>query len=160
MSFSPATSAGPFLPISEVFPEDADEFLVKLTNLYTQIAICVNAREIGVYSVTQSITGSFYPNPTNPSQMLPSYRKIFVFGAIPAGTEVDIPHGLTGTFFLIALTGSCQTDNPDQRPLPYPGDHGTDSVTLFIDSVDLVIANGTDGPNLNYGLVELEYIYI
>jgi hypothetical protein len=149
----------PFLRTSRAFPEDAAQLPVELTRAYVDIAGKVNTRTIGVYAVNHpAITGN---NFFFSSQRNQSFRQLYSFGAIAKGTSLSIKHGITSLTQFISITGTCITDFPDYRPLPYVSNtNATDQIVLRVDtaSASIVISNGATSANIISGLVILEWV--
>ena len=77
MTFLPSNSASPFLPTTQVFPEDLSQRLIVLTDNYTAVAQSVNQREIGTYETVEQLNGQQFFNTTNPERKRFAYRKVF-----------------------------------------------------------------------------------
>lgn len=81
-------NATPYLRTSRSFPEDLHEISIEINKAYLDIALSVNARTIGLFSLNKpTITGEswFYDN----NQKHQGLRKIFTFTSF-----ANIPHSL------------------------------------------------------------------
>jgi hypothetical protein len=123
-----------YLPTSRIFPEDLPELSIEVNRSYIDIANAVNNRTISIFPVNvPALTGeSWYVN--NGRQQ--TFREVYQFGAISAGTELDIPTNITGFVRFTRMYGNVITTNgssglPDYRPLPYV-DPGTLSTSMSI----------------------------
>lgn len=85
-------SDNPFLVQTEVFPENDEQFLIRLTEVYQDIATKTNYREISNYTFEESPNGQQYPgsNPQNPRL---GYRKIIDVGPLVIGAN-SYAHGI------------------------------------------------------------------
>ena len=92
-TYLPSNSKTAFLNTTEVFPEDFSQFLIKLTNLYTDIANAVNLREIAQYDLIEFITGEQWFTTGNAQVKRSTFRKVYSIGSIAAGATLNTPHG-------------------------------------------------------------------
>ena len=161
MSYGPTNTRSSFLSVSEVFPLDPKEQIIKLSNLHTNIANAVNTREISVYQDgTQTPTGQQFILPGVGLQQGVAYRKTFTFGAIAAGATLNIAHGLTNLSSVIHWKGGVVTAVPDYRPLPYVSSTVvTNQVAVLVTAANIVITNGATAPNILNGMIMIEYLY-
>ena len=158
MTYAPINTRNAFLPTSEAFSGDQQQFLVKLPAVYTNIANAVNVREIALHEDGQQIlTGNQYSIPGNTSTKRYSFRKTFYFGAIPANTDFHIAHGLTGVVQYTKIYGTYKTAT-DFRPLPYVSINAADrQVSLRVDATDIHVHTGLNARPIVSGIVEIEY---
>jgi hypothetical protein len=93
-------SDNPFLIQTEVFPEDIGQLVIRLTQIYQDIAQKANLREISNYTFEENPNGQQYPAVTaapatgtvqNPRN---AYRKTINITALAAGAN-SFPHGIT-----------------------------------------------------------------
>lgn len=146
------------------FPrEDLGHLSRQVDQAYIDIAGKVNQRIIGTFAQNiQTITGEkWYLNGSaTPQQTL---RQVYSFGSITAGTELDIPTGITNFVQFTRIYGTVTTSVPDWRPLPYV-DPGTPStgIALLVGTVagqqQIRIAVGATSPNITNGVVILEWL--
>jgi hypothetical protein len=88
-----------------------------MNKTYIDIANAVNNRTISIFPANRSaITGEswFIKN-----QRQQSFRQIYPFGAISAGSELDIPIDISNFTMFTRIYGTVITTTPDYRPLPY-----------------------------------------
>jgi hypothetical protein len=158
MTFSPSNSLTAFLPTYQYFTPDQEQFLITMTNLYSLIANSINIRQIGIYSVVESLTGQQFSNPTNANVTKFTYRTIFYFGVINAGATLSFVHNLTFTELTHAY-GTCITTVIDYRPIPYAsGTVVTNQIELQVTPTNIVIINGATAPDISSGIIVLEYL--
>lgn len=109
----------PYLRTSRQFPEDLKQLSIEVNKSYIDTATAVNNRTIGIFPTNRpAITGeSWYFS----SQRQQTLRQIYPFGAIAAGTELDIPHGLDldNVVRFTRIYATVTTTTPDYRPIPY-----------------------------------------
>jgi len=163
MTFLPSNSLSPFLPTSQVFPEDEVQRLIVHNDIYTNVAIAVNQREIGVYETVEAITGQQFFNPTNAQQKRLTYRRLYVIGAIAAGATLTTAHGITGfstlTFTRISGTAITAAGTFNKVPIPYASATLiTDQIQIDADDTNFRIINGATASNIASGIVILEYL--
>ncbi len=162
MSSLPSNSQGPFLPTSQVFPEDESQRLIVLTDNYISIAQGVNQREIGTYETVEQLNGQQFFNLTTPEKKRFAYRKVFSIGAIAAGATSVTAHGITGvnsTTVFTHIYGTCVTDVVDNRPIPYADVTSvTEQIEINIDGTNINIINGAAAPAITFAIIILEYL--
>ena len=76
----------PFLAQTEVFPENDEQFLIRLTEIYQDIATKTNYREISNYFFEESPNGQQYPG-TNPQNPRLGYRIVVDVGPLVLGAN-------------------------------------------------------------------------
>lgn len=126
MSSQTPTIRTPFLITSKQFSTDSKVLQHQLIKSYTEIALAVNNRTIGIYDKFETITGNQFYNDDEPSKRRQSLRRVYSI----VGTMADplpsplttIPHEITieDTFQLFQIYGAAQ--DPDLTnfvPLPY-----------------------------------------
>jgi hypothetical protein len=161
MTFGPTDSQAAFLSNYEVFPTDNDNHLqIKLSSLHSDIANCINIREIGLYQDDQELlTGQQFSIPGNNQKKNFAFRKIFYFGAIASGATLSTNHNITGFTQFTNIYGTIITDAVDYRPIPYVSVAViTDQVAVRITATQYVIANGATAPAITSGILVLEYL--
>ena len=160
MTYAPQNTLSVFLPTTEVFPEDNEQFLNKLTHVYTKIAQFTNAKEIGYYDLVEQVNGKQFFDPANAQRKRTNFRKVFSFDTIGTGATLNIPHGLTGVSIYTRIYGSCLTSTPDYRPIPFVSTAAiANQVSIRVAGANIVITNGGTAPNITSGIAVLEYLY-
>lgn len=158
MTFNPVDTRNAFLNTSQYFSPQSDQFLITMENLYTQIANAVNIRQLGQFSVRETLTGQQFSEVANANATKYSFRSIFYFGPIAAGATLSFAHNLT----FVQLThayGTCITDVVDYRPIPYASATLiTNQIELQVTATNIVIINGATAPNITSGIIVLEYL--
>lgn len=153
----------PYLRTSRQFPVDKPKLEIELNKSYIDIAGAVNLRTIGIFPKNNpAVTGESWYFTTSRQQTL---RKIYPFGAIAAGTELDIPVLYNNFESFTKIYGTCITDVVDYRPLPYVDSAiVTDQIGLIVGTVgappilQIRIIVGATSPNVTSGVVVLEFL--
>lgn len=162
MSFAPTNSLSPFLPTTQVFPEDESQRLIVLTTNYTEIAHGINQREIGTYETVEQLNGQQFFNTTSPEKKRFAYRKVFSIGAIAAGATSVTAHGITGvnsTTVFTHIYGTAVTNVIDNRPIPYADATAvTEQIEINVNTTNITIINGAVAPPITSAIVILEYL--
>lgn len=160
-SYAGQNAPDSFLPTSEVFPEDNEQFLTRLNTIYTDIAKQTNCREIARYENTETLTGQQFYDPINAQARNYSYRKVFFFGAIVSGATLNIAHGITGQTLFTYIGGGINDNTPFYKPLPYVSMANLGfQVDVKLDVTNIIIVNGVAGlaPDITKGVIVLEYL--
>lgn len=141
----------PFLITSKQFSIDSEELQHQLIKSYTEIALAVNTRTIGIYDKFETITGNQYYNDDNPQKRRQSYRRIYSI----TGTATDplptpvitIPHEISilDTFELFQIYGKAQNNTRTFFvPIPYINLANADgNIGLDMDDVNINIRTTT-----------------
>lgn len=126
-----------YLRTTRDFPVDIHQLCVELTKSYIDIAAAVNKRTIGEFPTNKpAITGETWFINNTQQQTL---RKIYRFGAISAGTELDIPININGFTEFTRIYGTVVTAT-DYRPLPYS------DITSIMTNVAILVGPGSVPP--------------
>lgn len=163
MTYGPDNSKAAFLSTYEVFPtDDENQLQVKMSNLHTDIANCVNIREIGLYEQnTELLTGQQYSYPGTNQTKNYVFRKVFYFGAIAPGATLTVAHGINEFTVFTNIYGTIIVNIPEFRPLPYvSATLITDQVGVSVTPINYVITNGATAPAITSGTLVLEYLKI
>jgi len=162
MTFLPSNSQSPFLPTTQVFPEELSERLIVLTDNYTALAQSINQREIGTFETVEQLNGQQFFNTTDPERKRFAYRKVFAIGAIAQGATSTTAHGITGvnaTTIFTHIYGTCVTDVVDNRPIPYADVTAVnEQIEINVDATNINLLNGAAAPAITSALVVLEYL--
>lgn len=162
MSSLPTNSRSPYLPTSQVFPEDTSQRLIVLTENYISLSQAINQREIGSYETVELLNGQQFFNTINPEKKRFAYRKVFSIGAIAQGATSTTAHSIAGVNTITVFThiyGTCVTDVIDNRPIPYASATlVTDQIEINIDATNINIVNGATAPAITSAIIVLEYL--
>ena len=129
-----------------------------MNEIYQKIARASNAKEIAIYEESELVTGQRFPGAT-PQVKRTGYRKVFLFGAIAAGSALNIAHNITGITEITKLYGSCVTNVVDYRPIPYVDVTAvTNQISILLSGLNIIVSNGATAPNVTLGMVICEYL--
>ena len=162
-------TAVPYLPTTQSFPKEMPALQSVLSKRDTDIAQAINTRSIGIYNQLQTATGNkYYINTpaenTTPVQYRQSFRQVFPFGAIAAGTNITINHGISGITQIVSWLGSCVTDasiitNAKYEPIPFTSTSNVNQqVMIYANDMIITIINGSGNNNILNGTITLEYL--
>lgn len=159
MTFDPANSQAPYLQTSIYFPEEFEEFRVKFLEVFRSISNTVNSRQIGLFDLTEFITGEQWFILGNAQVKRTTFRKVFSIGAIGAGVTLNTAHGLTGVTAYTHIYGTAVTAFPDFRPIPYASVTAVNQqIEIRVDATNIIISNGAAAPNITSAIVVLEML--
>lgn len=146
----------PFLPNSRVFPEDLEQLSFEVNKTYVDTANCVNSRTIGIFTTNKASVNGENWFLTNQKQQ--ALRQVFSFGTVAAGASLSIPYQLNGLSQFCKIYGTCITNTPDYRPLPYASVTANANVELKVTPSNIVISVGAASPNVTSGIIILEWL--
>lgn len=156
-TFTPANALGPFLPQSQVFPEDYNQLIIKLTKFYTDVANTVNVREIAFYDLTETVTGQQWFSPNNSQRKRQTFRKIVPFtNPLAAGANTQA-HGIAITpSFVFTLISATLIRPAPFLAVPIPqGGANTSSIEVDATNITITIPAAYAGFN---AVTILEYL--
>jgi hypothetical protein len=160
MTFNaPTNTASPYLPTTMFIPDDFEEFRVKFMAAYTNIANTINARQIALFDLVETLSGEQWFIAGNTQQKRQTFRKVFNIGSIATGATLNTAHGLTGVVAYTHIYGTCVTDAPDFKPIPYVSATTLNTqISIRVDATNIIIVNGAGAANITSALVILEYL--
>jgi hypothetical protein len=140
------------------FAKDFDQFLLQFSAIYQKLAMSANAKDIGNYENVEILNGQQYFGAT-PQQKVSVYRKCFTLGAIPVGGNSTFAHGVDVIARITRLYGTCITNVPDDRPIPFL-DVGviTNQISIVRNGLNIIVTNGATAPAIVSGQVVMEYL--
>jgi hypothetical protein len=169
-SFLPTTSVW---DVSQLYAVDVKspefkELLVRLYQNINNIALALNGKDAGYYSLLEFINGQlFFPNPLLDSStqanpiFRPVTRLVVNFGGLPNAGLKSVPHGIAinnnYTFTRIYATAS-DTVGHTYIPIPYASPVLANNIELYVDTVNVNIVTGSNRTNFDECYVILEYI--
>ncbi len=152
-----------YLRTSRQFPNEIKQLGIELDRSYIDIANAVNNRMIGIFpSNAPAVTGETWFLRDSPRQQ--TFRKIYSFGPIAPGTELDIPIDITTGFVLFTrIYATVITTVIDYRPIPYVDPSGgTAGMTILVGPVagqlQIRIVLGATAAPVTSGIAVLEYL--
>ena len=158
MTFLPSNSQGLFLDPTLIIPDDEvdKQYLVK--DRYTQIADCVNIREVGSYQLVEVETGLEYFTPGNPQKVREGWRKVIQVGTVTGGAPgTTVNHGINDLTTLVKWEG-WGDDGTNFYVLPYVDAAGTGNVSIDVTATQVTVTSGATGPTLPNVYVVLDYL--
>lgn len=163
MTFSPANSEAPYLPVYLKFEENGQHLYSQISTMYSAIAYRLNNREIALYPFYEVLTGQKWTDSNNTQIYKETFRQVFSIGALAAGATLTTAHGITGfstlTFTYIGGTVITDAGTFNKRSLPYASATlVTDQIQLDADDTNFRIINGATAPNITSGILVLEYL--
>lgn len=160
MTSGPINSLGLFLPTNVTFSEDQQQFLIQITNVYSQIARFINLREVSLYNLQEAQTGQQWFS-SNVQQNKGGYRTVINFGALPNNSTKSVPHGIsiTPSTVFTHIYGTGSSSNTAFIPIPYVNvATPTDGVAIIVGTTNVSITT-TTANWVNYNaVVVLEYL--
>lgn len=152
MSFQPANTQGPFLPINQTFSTDEEQRLIQMTLRDRDITRNVNIRDIAIYDLTQSPDGQQWFTAGNPQVKRGGFRQVYTFTSTG-----NVAHNITGITLCNAYGE--YTDGTNFYGLIYASSVAiAGQVTFYISPTNIVIQAGAGAPAFTSGIVVLEYL--
>lgn len=170
---------GMFVPTTPVFDvqslkgKDLDspefiQFMVALTQRINLISIQLNAKDIGLYQLTEILNGQqFFPNPAlssttsqSPTQRA-GLRTVVNFGALPNAATKSVPHGIGLDATAIGTLISCTATNPGNSFIDIPYSSVTNinlNIEMTIDMTNVNITTASNYSAYTICLIVFEYI--
>lgn len=144
----------PYLKVQRKFPVIPQALSVELESAYSDIASCVNNREIALFAEGQNINnGKTY---TLSSGKYAGFQRIYRITATG-----NTPHSLKlGNIFSFTSIAGTFTDGTNIYPLPYVNSvSATNQISLSLTSTNIVITpGGGTPPTFVSGVVILEWM--
>lgn len=143
----------PYLETTRKFTQDPVLLENVLSKTYVDTANAVNARVIGIFELSPSITGEkwFSNNPSNIQTKRQTQRIVYQF------TGSTFNHGLTGVTAYTRIYGTF-TDGTYWYPLPYVDPTAANQIGVKVSATQVVITAGGSAPTVSSGFVVLEYL--
>lgn len=173
MSSSTEINTDSLIPENYIFPEgDPEEYDITLRQYLNNIATAVNAKESGLYTDEEVLTGQkFYPVYSTDRESnffyRDVYRKVIDFGALPNNTTKNVAHGISTTkdYSMVHMYGSAtKTNAVFQEAIPIPFVNvpvPAQGVELKMDATNIKITTKLGNFNLyNRCFIVVEYIKI
>lgn len=162
MTFAPPNTYGnTYLPVYRNYEADQNALPQLLARDYFTIAYSLNAKTNGVFEQIETQNGEqFFTEEDNQARKRYVFRKCYAFDAIAAGATLSILTEIQPLQEFTRIYGTCITDFPDKRPLPYvSATLITDQIAVRVDdaTASIIITNGATAPNITSGIVVLEY---
>jgi len=169
---------GIFIPTTEVWDvqqvynldisEDFKELLIRLYQNINRMALAINAKESGYYSLTPYSCGKFYfPNTSlnSTTSTVPTYRgtqRLTVnFGTLPNTGSKSVAHNIpiTSTVTFVDIRGTSNNlTSPGYIPIPYSSPTLANNIELKVDGTNVTIITGNDRSAYTVTTIVLEYL--
>lgn len=152
----------------DVNSDEFKELLVRLYQNVNNIALAVNLKDTGYYTLQEFLNSqAYFANPALSSStpqapvLRQVFRKVINFGALPNAGAKSVAHNIPITsgysFTRIYGTASDQSAPRSFIPLPYASAAG-DNIELQVDDTDVIITTTIDRTNYTICYVVLEYV--
>ena len=160
MTFNAPGSEFPYLTTTTWFPEDFESFRRKFVDIYRNIANCNNARQLGLFYQIETQATEKWFDLTDSQKTRASFRTVYSYTTpIAAGGVVNIPHNIAQVTTFTHIYGTCVTNVPDYRPLPFVSITAANAgIQVLCTPTNIVITNGAAAPQINSLIVILEYL--
>jgi hypothetical protein len=147
----------PYVRTSREFPTEIVNLTIELNRSFLETANAINARTIGLFPTTKSaITGEAWFLSGNKKQQ--TLRQAFNLTAIAAGASLSIPYTAPGFNQFSRIYGTCITNVPDYRPIPYASVALNANIELRVTPTNIIVNVGAGSPNIVSGLIVLEWL--
>lgn len=149
----------------EVGSDEFKEFLVRLSIRINNIAISVNDRDGGYFSLGEYNTGTqLYPSAADPVNYRTILRTVVDFGALPntgiksVAHNINPPTGITANYIWVRV-GATATDTTGLTGIELNyADVAGNIAYAFADQFNINIETNFNATNYNQCVVVLEYI--
>lgn len=155
---SSAINRTPYLRTTRDF-KNKDELSETLDKAYIDIAQAVNNRTIGIFPVNlPAITGESWVISMNQKQQ--TLRQVYPFGVIATGVSITIAIAKLSTNQFSRIYGTCITNVPDHRPIPFAAQNATSNITVSVNLItgNITVQNGSTAPQISSGIIVLEWL--
>lgn len=156
MSFSPANSIASFVPTSIYFPDNSEEFRVKLIEILQTNANAVNNREISTYISEEILTGQSWFDPANSQNVRNTFRKVFSF----SDASLTFNHNITGAVLFTHIYGGGTDGAGNFFPIPYvSATAANNQIQVDVTATQVIITKGAGTPpTISNAVLVLEYL--
>lgn len=151
------------LPISMEIPPVPEQLPDVISILYKRVAASVNTKQGGLYNLTETATFQqfFAATGDNNLNFRPTYRTVYSFGPVARGTDLPINTNIASFTQFTHIYGTCITDLPDYRPIPYASTAANSNIDVRVTTnpgSQIIVAVGAGSPNIVSGIIVLEYL--
>jgi hypothetical protein len=88
-----------------------------------------------------------------------TYRQVFVLPPTLQGATTLITHNIANIVAFTRIYGTCITNVPDFRPIPYTDTlFVTNQISIKANATQIIVINGTTAPNITSGIIVIEYL--
>lgn len=178
-SFNSQANPGLFVPttniwdVGQIYSTDVNsqefkELLVRLYQNINNIALALNLKDTGYYTIQEFLNGQvFFPNPSlsSTTAQTPTYRQVFRttvnFGTLPNAGATSVAHNIditSGYSFTRIYGAATNTARTSFLPLPFASTTLNQTIQLEVDATNVTITTGIDRTAYTVCYVVLEYI--
>lgn len=169
-SFVPTTFIWDIARLNEIDVTSSEfkELLVRLYQNINDIALSLNTRDSGFYTLQENINGQLLfkdpaltaVTPTNP-EFRQIFRKVINFGTLPnTGTRTVAHNILIQQQYQFTRIYGCATDPVNQIyiPLPYADPTAANNISLQVTSTTISITTGNNRSAFTDCVIIVEYV--
>jgi hypothetical protein len=146
----------PFVPTYRQFPTaDAHNLEKQLVNMYTQLSIAINQKDIGSYDLTIIPNGQRWFASQN-TKLRDGNRLVVQV----SDSTLSVAHNITMINQVTRLYGTFQDASGNWRPLPYVDlTSVSNQIAIKTNSTNIVVTKGAGAPpSISNGIVVLEWL--
>lgn len=153
MTYNPIKQ--PYIQTTKVFiTDDPVELKNTLTKMYTETALALNERIIGIFDQFQATTGEKWFNELDTLKRRQSYRKIYIGN----GALATFNHDLAGITQPTRLFGIGKTSSTTWIPLPYIHPTASNQIGLEVSDTQIIVNTGGTAPAILSWFIDFEFI--
>lgn len=154
MTFGPINSNAIYLPTTQYFPPEAEQFREVLTFVYSDIARRLNDKQIGTFDLVEVVAGEQWSTLTDPQTKRQTFRKIFYF----TDANLNFAHGIVGIVLCTHIYGAA-TNGTNFFPLPYVSATAiANQIQVDVTPTNVIITKGGGAPAITQGVIVLEFL--
>lgn len=155
------------LQSTDVNSEQFKQLIIKLYQTVNNIALLLNKKHTGMYTLTEFVNGkTYFANPALSATQTPLPRQEFsitvITGQLPNTATKIIPHGISNwnsACTLVNIWGAAtDTTGLTGIGLPYASPTLANNIELSMDATNIYITTGSNRTNYNISYVTLEYL--
>ena len=158
-----------YIPVYDTVPEKWEEAREFLVEQLKKLAIATNQREIGLFIDVETLSGQQWipttamsgPGSSNSQQFRTVFRKVIDFGALPAGGNKPIAHGIVfDTNFTLVNLYLSATDpvNFKAFSLQYWANSVAGSIILNMDASNVNVTVTSNYSAYTRSFIVIEYL--
>jgi hypothetical protein len=146
----------------EPIDERIRERLVKLYQDLNQIALSLNAKQTGIHTLQEFLTGEVFFASSSNTNPRPISRIVVDFGALPNATSKSVAHNLPlddRTLVVDHKSWANNIDGTSSIPIPFATPIAlNENISLEITDTDVIITTGIDRTDYTDCYVVISYI--
>jgi hypothetical protein len=147
--------------------QEFKSFLVNLQQQLNNVALLLNIKDTGYYSLEEFLCSqAYFPDPSLSSQTAADpvlrqvFRKVINFGGLPNAGTTSVAHGITidANTCITRLYGAATDPSTTFIPLPYASTTLVNNIELNADATNINITTGIDRTGFTKCFVVIEWI--